>query len=76
MLAFTSLVGVATGYVAGRIGREAPIFHAVVAGIIMVVLGMLMARGGHDPTPGWANAIGFLTTLPLMILGAWMASQD
>jgi|KBSSwiStaDraftv2_1062776.scaffolds.fasta_scaffold1879730_1 hypothetical protein len=76
VLTFTSLLSIASGYIAGRIGREAPIFHAVVAGIIVIVLGILMGRGGHDPTPAWANALGFLTTLPLMILGAWMASQD
>ena len=59
------------------VGRETPIFNAVVAGIVLVVVGFLLGHGGgHDPVPSWANALGFLMTLPLMILGAWMASQD
>lgn len=63
------------GYVAGRIARHSFLKHAVVAGALSLVLGILLFRADEGPYSGVVALLGYGLHLPLALLGGWLASQ-
>ena len=76
LLALLVFLDVAAGFIAGRMGRDAPLMHAAAAGLLLVVIGLLLEpAAGANPFPSWYNTLGYLLTVPLFMLGGWMASK-
>jgi len=63
------------GYVAGRIARHSFLKHAVIAGALSLVLGILLFRADEGPYSGVVALFGYGLHLPLALLGGWLASQ-
>jgi len=61
------------GYVAGRIARHSFLKHAVVAGVLSLVLGILLFRADDGPYSGVVSLLGYGLHLPLALLGGWLA---
>lgn len=79
-LAITMCLGIAGyvfgGYVAASYCQSRPIRHAMAAGFISVVIGLVGYLGLiQSPFPRWMQALGFLITIPSMYAGArWSMS--
>jgi hypothetical protein len=56
------------GFVAGRIAKDAPIFNAIVVGILIVLLNLALLSS-MAKAPLWYIAIGFLLIIPASYLG-------
>jgi hypothetical protein len=63
------------GYVAGRIARHSFLKHAVIAGALSLVLGILLFRADDGPYSGVVALLGYGLHLPLALLGGWLASR-
>ncbi len=61
------------GYVAGRIARHSFLKHALAAGGLSLVLGILLFRGDDGPYSGLVASLGYGLHLPLALLGGWLA---
>ena len=63
------------GYVAGRIARHSFLKHALAAGGLSLVLGILLFRSDDGPYAGILAILGYGLHLPLALLGGWLASR-
>jgi hypothetical protein len=61
------------GYVAGRIARHSFLKHALVAGALSLVLGIVLFRSDEGPYSGVVALLGYGLHLPLALLGGWLA---
>ncbi|MFQ5349786.1 MAG: hypothetical protein ACE5EG_05015, partial [Thermoanaerobaculia bacterium] len=54
------------GYVAARVAPEDPMRHAVIVGVLSLVLAVLMTNApGQGPEPAWwVDALGYLLAVP------------
>jgi hypothetical protein len=66
-----TLSTVVGGYIAARIGSDAPYWNAGAFGVFGILLGALL---GYD-LPLWFNAIGFALAVPSALLGGWLAAR-
>jgi len=65
---FSTVLG---GYVAARIAKRLPLFNACAVGWFGIFLGILL--GGSGDSPWWFNAIGYISTIPMAIVGGLLA---
>lgn len=65
------------GYVAARLATADPLRHAVVVGLLSLVLaGLLATTPGDGPEPAWwVGAIGYLLAVPAAFAGGWLAAR-
>src|SRR5262249_27962792 len=63
------------GYVAGRTARHSFITHALAAGLLSLVIGVLISSPDEGPYAGIVALIGYGAHLPLAALGGWFASR-
>ena len=63
------------GFVASRIARRAPIWHAAAVGAL--ILGPMAAQGFPDPTarPAWYWLATLAAIVPAALLGGWLSSH-
>jgi len=61
------------GYVAGRLARHSFLKHALAAGGLSLVLGILLFRSDDGPYSGVVAILGYGLHLPLAMLGGWLA---
>ncbi|MFO7305536.1 MAG: hypothetical protein C0P74_008460 [Gammaproteobacteria bacterium] len=60
------------GYLAARLGRIVPYFHALAFGLLSIVLGLLTAA----QIPTWYHTVGILITVPAALVGAHIAKRQ
>jgi uncharacterized membrane protein YsdA (DUF1294 family) len=76
-LLFSMVVGgsftVLGGYVAGRVARHSFLKHALAAGALSLVLGIVLFRSDDGPYSGIVAILGYGLHLPLALLGGWLA---
>ncbi len=69
------LYGTATtalgGYIAARLARAYPYFNALAIALLGMALGLVLA----SDTPGWYDAVGYLTIVPAALLGGSLARR-
>lgn len=65
------------GYVAARLAPADPLRHAVIVGVLSLVLGILLVTApGEGPQPAWwVDALGFLLAVPAAAAGGWLAAR-
>lgn len=65
------------GYVAARLATADRLRHAVVVGLLSLVLAALLATApGDGPEPAWwVDAIGYLLAVPSAATGGWLAAR-
>lgn len=61
------------GYVAARIARQRFLLHALAAGVMSLVLGILLFPQDNGPYAGLMALIGYGLHLPLAIFGGYLA---
>jgi VIT1/CCC1 family predicted Fe2+/Mn2+ transporter len=61
------------GYVAGRIARHSFLKHALAAGGLSLVIGMVLFHSEDGPYSGIVSTLGYGLHLPLALLGGWLA---
>lgn len=65
---FSTVLG---GYIAARIAKNLPLFNAFAVGVVGIAAAILL--GGQNGSPGWFNAVGYISTIPAAIVGGWLA---
>jgi len=60
------------GYVAGRIGRQAPLLNAALLGVLSE--GLTYFLSSRD-APLWFTVFGYAGVFPVALLGGWLASR-
>jgi hypothetical protein len=63
------------GYVAGRLARHSFLRHALAAGVLSLVLGIVFFGGDDGPYAGLIAIVGYGLHLPLAVLGGWVAGR-
>ena len=63
------------GYVAARLAPADPFRHAVIVGLLSLILAILMATSpGEGPAAAWwVDALGYLLVVPAAAGGGWLA---
>ena len=61
------------GYIAARIARQRFLLHALAAGVLSLVLGILLFPQDDGPYAGVMALIGYGLHLPLAIFGGYLA---
>jgi len=61
------------GYVAGRIARHSFLTHALAAGGLSLVIGIVLFHSDEGPYSGIIATLGYGLHLPLALLGGWLA---
>ena len=75
LLIASAVVDVAAGWVAAKVGNESPMTNAFAVGLVGCVLTLLMPQS-ENLFPAWYNIIAFVTIIPLMLAGAYIAMAD
>jgi len=60
------------GLVAGRIAKDSPILHGGIVGSLCLILAPLL----WSSHPLWYNMVGVIATIPLGILGGYIAKKN
>jgi len=68
---FSTVLG---GYVAARVAKSLPLFNAFAVGVIGIATGVLL--GGSGDSPLWFSAIGYISTIPMAIVGGLLARNS
>jgi hypothetical protein len=63
------------GYVAGRVARHSFYKHALGAGVISFVAGILLTGSDEGPYSGLLSLLGYTLHFPLVLLGGRLAAQ-
>ena len=63
------------GYVAARLARHSVLKHALAAGALSLVLGILFFGGDDGPYSGLVAIVGYGLHLPLALFGGWIAGR-
>lgn len=65
------------GYVAARMAPADPLRHAVIVGVLSLVLATLLTTSpGGGPEPAWwVDALGYLLAVPAAAAGGWLAAR-
>jgi len=66
-----SLSTVIGSYIAARIAKHLPLFNAFAVGVVGITAGALL--GGQSESPVWFNSVGYISTIPVAIVGGWLA---
>lgn len=76
MIGYSAVYGTVGCYVAARLAPSRPMRHAMILGVIGVIVTSLatMALWGH--TPAWFNIINLLSVLPLAWLGGRLRENE
>ncbi len=63
------------GYVAGRLAPADPLRHALLVGLLSLVLAALLAStpGEGPEPPWWVDLAGYLLAVPAALAGGWLA---
>lgn len=63
------------GYIAARLAPDDPMRHAVIVGVLSLVMAILLATSpGEGPEVAWwVAAVGYLVTVPAAAAGGWVA---
>lgn len=63
------------GYVAGRLAPADPLRHALLVGLLSLVLAALLATtpGQGPEPPWWVDLAGYLLAVPAALTGGWLA---
>ena len=64
----TTMLG---GYIAARLARAYPYFNALAIALLGIGLGLVLA----SDTPGWYDAVGYLTIVPAALFGGRLARR-
>lgn len=68
---FSTVLG---GYIAARLAKNLPLFNACAVGVVGIAIGILLCE--QSDSPGWFNALGYLSTIPAAIVGGWLARNE
>jgi hypothetical protein len=60
------------GYVAAWMGRDFPLRHAIAAGSVSLLFGMVPSFFWENMGPMWATVAGLALTLPAALLGGYL----
>jgi hypothetical protein len=65
------------GYVAARLAPADPLRHAVIVGLLSLVLAILMATSsGEGPEAAWwVDLVGYLLVVPAAAVGGWLGAR-
>jgi len=65
------------GYVAARLAPADPFRHALIVGLLSLVLAVLLATSpGEGPEAAWwVDALGYLLAVPAAATGGWLGSR-
>ncbi len=65
------------GYVAARLAPADPFRHAVIVGLLSLVLAVLLATSpGEGPQAArWVDMLGYLLVVPAAAAGGWLGSR-
>ncbi len=65
------------GYVAARLATAEPFRHAMIVGLLSLVLAALLATSpGEGPEAAWwVDALGYLLALPAAAAGGWLGAR-
>jgi hypothetical protein len=64
------------GYVAGRVARHSCMQHALAAGALSLVLGIMLFHHDEGPYAGIIALVGYGLHLPLATFGGWLAVRQ
>jgi uncharacterized membrane protein YfcA len=74
------LVGLACsvlgGYVAARLAKREELLNGALSSFICVVLGVYMVASGNDSTPHWLQALMFIASPALALLGGYLMQRS
>ncbi len=64
------------GYIAARLATADPLRHAVIVGLLSLVLAILLATSPVEgPEPAWwVDALGYLLVVPAAATGGWLGA--
>jgi len=68
---FSTVIG---GYIAARIAKNLPLFNAFAVGVVGIAAAILL--GGQSESPWWFSAFGYISTIPVAIVGGWLARRE
>ncbi len=63
------------GYVAGRLAQHKFVLHALAAGLVSLVIGILIFPPDEGPYAGIVSLLGYGMHLPLAAFGGWLAAR-
>jgi len=69
-LVYRGVYAAVGGYVTAALAPNRPVSHAVILGIVGIVLGVLGAVATWGITPAWFNVLLLVIGLPCVLLGA------
>ena len=63
------------GYVTGRVARQREYYHALLTGIVVLLIGEIMVSTSPDGTPLATRIIGDILVIPAALLGAYFCKS-
>ncbi len=65
------------GYVAARLAPDDPMRHALIVGVLSLLLAILLttAPGEGPETAWWVDALGYLLAVPAAVAGGWLGAR-
>ena len=65
------------GYVAARLAPADPLRHAVIVGVLSLVLAMLLATSPAEGPDAawWVDGLGYLLAVPAAAAGGWLGAR-
>jgi hypothetical protein len=63
------------GYVTARVARRREYYHALLTGIVVLVLGEVMLSGSPDGAPLAVRIIGNILVIPAALVGAYLCKS-
>ena len=69
---FSTVLG---AYIAARIANNLPLFIALAVGVVGIVVAALLGDGSNE-SPMWFSAFGYISTVPMALVGGWLARRE
>ena len=65
------------GYVAARLAPDDPLRHAVIVGLLSLILAALLATTPSDGPEAawWVGALGYVLAVPAAAVGGWLGAR-